>query len=182
MKKPLTFICRLKINFILHIFLETLQYCKLIVLGFFGYFGHAWLYIANWSYQLVENLRIFRGKNSTSSAVLFWRSCKDMETSYFRYFRHAWLQTPKMIVSTCRRLQCLSASQKSHTCQERGAHLRISLWGLLMNLENIYLLKKLMNKKCKNFNIHNVVFFKKIKWKHLDKSLIYTRIPKYLMI
>ena len=35
-----------------------------------------------------------------------------MQTSYFGYFGHAWLHTPKMIVSTCRRLQCLSVSQK----------------------------------------------------------------------
>ena len=29
--------------------------------------------------------------------------------TYFEYFEHAWLHSPKMIVSTCRRLQCLSA-------------------------------------------------------------------------
>ena len=37
---------------------------------------------------------------------------------------------------------------------------------LLMNLKINYLLEKLLkwtNKKCKNFNIYNVVFFKKIK-------------------
>ena len=36
--------------------------------------------------------------------MLFWRYCKDMQTSYFGYFGHAWLYTPKMILSTCRRI------------------------------------------------------------------------------
>ena len=57
---------------------------------------------------------------------------------------------------------------KSHTCEEGGTHLRISFWHLLMNLKNNYLLKKLLkwaNKKCKNFNIYNVVFFLKKKRK-----------------
>ena len=33
--------------------------------------------------------------------------------------------------------------QKSQTCEEGGADLRISVWHLLMNLKNNYLLKKL---------------------------------------
>ena len=52
-------------------------------------------------------------------------------------------------------------SQKSHICEEGGAHLRISVWHLLMNLKNNYLFKKMLkwaNKKCKNFNNYNVVF------------------------
>ena len=57
--------------------------------------------------------------------------------------------------------------EKSHTCQEGGAHLRLSFWHLLMNLKNKQILKKLLkwaNKKQKNFNIYNVAFiFKKIK-------------------
>ena len=50
---------------------------------------------------------------------------------------------------------------KNHTCEEGGAHLRISVWHLLMNLKNNYLSKNLLkwaNKKCKNFNIYNVAF------------------------
>ena len=52
---------------------------------------------------------------------------------------------------------------KSHTCVEGGAHLGISVWHLLINLKNNYLLKNWWSgpKKYKNFNI-NVVFFKKI--------------------
>ena len=30
----------------------------------------------------------------------------------------------------------LEANEKSHTCEEGGAHLRISFWHLLMNLKN----------------------------------------------
>ena len=35
-----------------------------------------------------------------------------MQAYYFGYLGHAWLYTTKMIVSTCRRLRCLSACQK----------------------------------------------------------------------
>ena len=49
-----------------------------------------------------------RQKKSASSIMLFWRYCKDMQT-YFRYFRHSWSHTAKMIVLTCRILQCLSS-------------------------------------------------------------------------
>ena len=75
--------------------------------------------------------------------------------------------------------------KKSHTCKEGGAHLRTSVWHLLMNLRNNYLLKKLLNwanKKCKNFNICNIVFFEKNKEKNLEISLFYTCVPKTLMI
>ena len=44
--------------------------------------------------------------------MLFWRYSKDIQTFYFGYFEHAWLHPPKMTVSTCRRLRCLSACQK----------------------------------------------------------------------
>ena len=33
-------------------------------------------------------------------------------------------------------------SQKSHICEEGGAHLRISVWHLLMNLKTTIYLKK----------------------------------------
>ena len=37
-----------------------------------------------------------------------------MQTCYFGYFGHAFLHTPKMIVSTCRRLWCLSVCKKTN--------------------------------------------------------------------
>ena len=73
--------------------------------------------------------------------------------------------------------------KKSHTCEESGNHLRISVWNLLINKKHNYLLKKLLkwaNKKCKNFNIYTVYFFKKNKEKHLDldKLFFYICAPK----
>ena len=49
---------------------------------------------------------------------------------------------------------------------------------------NIYLKKllKWANEKCKNFDIYNVVFFKKRKEKHLEISLFYIFVSKILMI
>ena len=38
--------------------------------------------------------------------------------------------------------KALQFLQKSHICEEGGAHLRISVWNLLINLKNNYLLKK----------------------------------------
>ena len=43
--------------------------------------------------------------------------------------------------------------KKSHTFQEGGAHLRISIWYLLMNLKNNYLLKKLLSRPIKSVRI-----------------------------
>ena len=61
----------------------------------------------------------------------------------------------------------------------------ISFWHLVRNLTNNYLLKKLLkwpNKKCKNFNIYNVVFILKNEENHLEISLFYTCVPQILMI
>ena len=75
--------------------------------------------------------------------------------------------------------------KKSHICEEGGgAHLRNSVWHLLINLKNNYLLQKLLewtNKICKSFNIYNVVFFKK-REKDLEMQLFYTCVPEILMI
>ena len=61
------------------------------------------------------------------------------------------------------------AIKKNHTHVKKvgnTSELLFGIYHLLMNLKNNYLLKKLLkwaNKKCKNFNINNIVFFKKIK-------------------
>ena len=55
-------------------------------------------------------------------------------------------------------------SKKSHTCEEGGVQLRISVWHLLMNFKHNNLLKNCQRrpiKKCENFNIYNVAFKKK---------------------
>ena len=64
----------------------------------------------------------------------------------------------------CNYLKVTNLVKRSHTCEEGGAHLRISFWNLLMNLKN-KLLKKLLkchNKKQNNFNITMLhLFFQK---------------------
>ena len=64
-------------------------------------------------------------------------------------------------------LQKSILSQKSHTCEEFWAHLRISVWHLLMNLKNDFLFLRNCSsgsiKYVKNFNIYIIVFFKKAK-------------------
>ena len=105
-KKTSTFITRQKINFILHDFLEILQkYCKLVVLSTLGMSGGAH---SKWYYRLAENLWLSAGKNSTSSLMLFWRYCEDMQI-YVGYFEYTWLHSSKIIVPNCRRLQLLFA-------------------------------------------------------------------------
>ena len=57
LKKPLFFICKQKINFILHLSLEILHgYCKLFIFGASGMPGYAH---PKWYYQLVESFRIY---------------------------------------------------------------------------------------------------------------------------
>ena len=71
--------------------------------------------------------------------------------------------------------------KKLLTCEESETHRGISFWHLLMNLKNNYLFKKLLkwaNKKCKNFNIYNVLFFKKWR-KYLEISLFYNCVPNF---
>ena len=56
---------------------------------------------------------------------------------------------------------------KNHTRVKNVGHTsEFSVWHLLINLKNNYLLKKLLKRK--NFNIYIVVFFKNNKEKHLE--------------
>ena len=96
-----------KINSILYIFLEILQRYYNVVLGAFGMPGHAH---PKWCYQFVENFCVYlQVKNQFHSPCFSWD--KNMQT-YFGYFGHVWLYITKMIVSTFRRLWCLSVCQK----------------------------------------------------------------------
>ena len=86
--------CRQKINFILKVSFEILQRdCKLNIYGTLGTPGYA---------------HPSADKKSTLSLMFFWRYWKIIQTYYFGYFGHAWQHTPKIIVSSCRKLQCLS--------------------------------------------------------------------------
>ena len=77
---------------------------------------------------------------------------------------------------------CLSTrSKKENTQMWRRWGKPNSVWHLLMDLKKNYLLKKLSkwaNKKCKTFNIHNVVFLKKIKknyWRYHYFTPVYQK-------
>ena len=110
LKKSLTVICKQKIKFILHVFPEILQrYCKLIALGTLGMPGYA---NQSDNINLQKTFAFICRKKINFTAMLFWRYCKDNADFLLWYFEHTWLHTPKMIVSTCRRLRCLSAYQK----------------------------------------------------------------------
>ena len=69
------FICRQKINFILHVFLEILQkYCKLVILGTLGMPDSAH---PKWYYQLVEKFCVHpQAKNQLHSPCFFEDAAK----------------------------------------------------------------------------------------------------------
>ena len=86
---------------------------KILQTSYFGYFGLPGYPHSKWYYQVLEDFHIYlQAKNELHPHVFLEILQRYMQTSYFVYLGHAWLRTPKMIVSTCRKLQCLSACQK----------------------------------------------------------------------
>ena len=53
-----------------------------------------------------------QAKNQPHPSYFTWDIVKILQTRYFGFFGHAWLRTPKLILSTCRKLLCLSAGKK----------------------------------------------------------------------
>ena len=77
--KPLTFICKQKINFILHVLPEILQrYSNFVILGALGMpgNGHAKLF---WYYQLVENVRVYFGRDSPRTNKMIVSFCRKLD-------------------------------------------------------------------------------------------------------
>ena len=75
-------------------------------------------------------------------------------------------------------------SRKNHTQRKWGTPQNLCL-AFIYELEKQLFIKKTVkwaNKKCKNFNIYNVVFFQTNKEKHVEISLFYISVPKILMI
>ena len=98
-----------KIKFITYFFLQILQRnSKLVLLGTLDMPGYVH---SKWYYQLVGNFYVYLHAKIRLHPSSFFL---EILQSYFGYFGHAWshTHTPKMIVSTCRRLRGLSASQK----------------------------------------------------------------------
>ena len=93
-------------------FTFSLSNYKDIVNLFFGYLGHPGYANQIGTIKLQKTFEFIGRQKINFTPMLFWRYCKDMQTSYFGYFGHAWLHTPKMIVSTCTRLWCLSVCKK----------------------------------------------------------------------
>ena len=74
LRKHLTFMCRQKINYILHIFLELFFYCKDIVNLFWVLWTCLAMHTQSDTINLLETFAfICRRKKSTSSPMLFWR-------------------------------------------------------------------------------------------------------------
>ena len=101
-------------NFIIHFFLKTAKKNKKTIANLL--FWVIWTCLAMHTQSCTINLYktfvfICRQKINLSH-TFFWRYCKDMQSYYFGYVGHASLRTPKMIVSTCRKLLYLLACQK----------------------------------------------------------------------
>ena len=74
--------------------------------------------------------------------------------NYLSHRRSA-MRSGKHCICNIKRVRAL----KSHTCEEGAAHLRITVWHLLMNLKNNYLLKNCWSGPIKNIRI--LIFTKK---------------------
>ena len=97
-----------KINSILYIFLDIMQRYKVVILGALGMPGHAH---PKWYYQFVENFCVYLQVKNQFHSPYFSGDTAKISTN-IGYFGHVWLYITKMIVSTFRRLRCLSACQK----------------------------------------------------------------------
>ena len=130
--------------------------------------GRTKMEVSIWK-KLVENFCVYlQAKKTTSSPTFFWRYCKNKQTSYIGHFGQAWPHTPKMIVSTCKKLLmfiCMpkrifwSTTRESEFCQ---------IWDWWWNVNNnISLHFRLFPGKTKK------KFFRKIKkkLKFIDKSV-----------
>ena len=54
-----------------------------------------------------------QAKNQLYPSSFSWDIVNKMQICYFEYSGHVWLHTPKVILSTCIKLSCLSADKKS---------------------------------------------------------------------
>ena len=104
-------ICMQKSNFITHFFFKLLQRNnKLVILGNLGIPCYTQI---KWYWQFEEGFDVYLlAKNQLNSLHFPWDIAKILQTCYSGYFGH-WLHTPKVILTTCRKLSCLSPGKKS---------------------------------------------------------------------
>ena len=129
-------LCMQKINFITHFFHKILQRkSKFVSFDNLGMTGHTKMEASIWK-KLVENFCVYLQAKKQLHRPCFSGYCKNMQT-YFGYFEQAWPHTPKMIVSTCRKLLmfiCMpkrvfwSITRESEFCQ---------IWDWWWNINNI---------------------------------------------
>ena len=90
-------------------FTFSLINCKLAVFGTLSMSGYAH---PKWYYQLVESFCVYLQTKNQLHPSCFYGDIENNMQTYFGSFRQAWLHSPKMIVSTCRGLSCLSVHKK----------------------------------------------------------------------
>ena len=100
-----------KINFITIFYFKILQSnSKLVIWGNFDMPGHTQL----WWYLFEVNLDVYlKAKSQLHPLCSPWDIAKALQIHCFGYFGHAWLSTFKVVLSTCRKLSCLSAGKTS---------------------------------------------------------------------
>ena len=79
---------------------------------YFGWYGHAWPHTTNLK-KSEETFHVYLlAKNQLHPSSFPWDTVKILQTCCFGYFCHTWLSTPKVILSTCRRLSCYLQAKK----------------------------------------------------------------------
>ena len=98
-------------------------YCKLATLGTLGMLDH--LHHKS-QYQFVGSFHAYlQAQNQSHFSRFPWDNAKILQNCYFGYYGHALLCTPKVILSTCRKLLCylqakyqLNSQSFSEYCQD----------------------------------------------------------------
>ena len=111
LKQAFMLIYMQKTNCTTHYLLKILQRnSKLVILGNMGMLGHTHL---KWQNHFTETFDVYQAKNFILHVFHGIFIAKILLTCCFGYFEHAWLRTSQVILSSCRKLLCLSTGKKS---------------------------------------------------------------------
>ena len=118
-----------KISFIIPVFCKILQRnSKLVISGNLSMHGHTHL---KWSFQFEGNFNVYlKAKKSTSSIHFLWDIGNILQTCYLRYFGNVWLCTPKLIISTRRKLLFI--------CRQKTTSSPMFFWRYCKDVETSY--------------------------------------------